>query len=286
MGRAVGFIRMMRPVNCLMMGFAVLVGAVIADSKALTFYLQNLSFGFLTGFLLTAASMVVNDYYDRDIDAINEPNRPIPSGLIKPNEALTYAVLLSALGLITAFLTNIGTIACFLSALFFWLLSVTYVTLGKKTGLLGNFLVSLCVSAPFIYGNLAVANDVKLKTWIFVAMVFLSNTGREVTKGIVDVKGDKMRGVKTIAVRYGVRKATIAAVTCYLLAVALTPLPWFFGLVNIWFIPLVTLTDIGLIFSSITLLKDHSRENARRVKKQVLAWFFVGLVAFAVGSLS
>jgi len=286
MGRAVGFIRMMRPINCLMMGFAVLVGAAIADSKALTFYWQNMSYGFLTGFLLTAASMVVNDYYDREIDAINEPNRPIPSGLIKPKEALTYAFLLSALGLITAFLTNTGSITCFLSALFFWLVSVTYVTFGKKTGLLGNFLVSLCVSAPFIYGNLAAANDVQLKTWIFVAMVFLSNTGREITKGIVDVKGDEMRGVKTIAVRYGVRKATMAATICYLLAVALTPLPWFFGLVNIWFIPLVILTDIGLIYSSITLLRDHSRENARRVKKQVLAWFFIGLIAFAVGSLS
>ena len=42
----------------------------------------NILFGFGTGFMLTAAAMTINDYYDRTIDAINEPTRPIPSGLI------------------------------------------------------------------------------------------------------------------------------------------------------------------------------------------------------------
>ncbi|MEM2093550.1 MAG: UbiA family prenyltransferase, partial [Candidatus Bathyarchaeia archaeon] len=84
-----GFLRMVRPINCAMMGFAVLVGALLTNSQALWISWRNITFGFLTGFLLTAASMVVNDYYDREIDAINEPTRPIPSGLIKPEEALT-----------------------------------------------------------------------------------------------------------------------------------------------------------------------------------------------------
>ncbi|MEM2911815.1 MAG: geranylgeranylglycerol-phosphate geranylgeranyltransferase [Candidatus Bathyarchaeia archaeon] len=286
MNRVVGFIRLMRPVNCLMMGFAVLVGAALADSNALGNSWQNLIYGFSTGFLLTAASMAINDYYDREIDAVNEPSRPIPSGLINPGEALAFALILIALGLVTAVLTNTSAVSCFATAIFFWLISATYVTVGKRTGLPGNFLVSACVSAPFIYGSLAVTNDVKLKIWIFVSMVFLSNTGREITKGIVDVQGDKARNVKTLAVRYGEQKAAVAAVIFYMIAVALTPLPPLLNLVFFWFTPLVVVADAGFVASSIMLLKDYSRENARKVKNQVLVWFFTGLIAFMAGSLS
>jgi geranylgeranylglycerol-phosphate geranylgeranyltransferase len=287
MNKIDGFVRLMRPINCFMMGFAVIVGAAIANSRTLADSLNSLISGFFTGFLLTAAAMAINDYYDREIDAINEPSRPIPSGIVKPNEALVFSFSLTASGLTAAALTCIVTacIYCFVTALIFWLISVVYATVGKRTGLSGNFLVSACVSAPFIYGSLAVTGTIAMNILIFVFMVFLSNTGREITKGIVDVEGDKMRNVKTIAVRFGPRKATIVATIFYLVAVALTPLPPILNLVNFWFIPLVTITDAGLVLSSVMLLMNYSRENARKVKNQILAWFLVGLIAFIVGSL-
>ena len=71
-----------------MIGFAVIVGVAFASTRVLGFFLPHLFYGFITGFMLTAASMAINDYYDREIDAINEPNRPIPSGLNTPKEAL------------------------------------------------------------------------------------------------------------------------------------------------------------------------------------------------------
>lgn len=287
MEKLMGYVRLTRPMNCLMMGFAAVVGAVLADVGALSSrHFSSLAYGFFTGFLLTAASMAINDYYDREIDAINEPSRPIPSGLIKPREALAFAGVLSVLGLAAAFLTNSAVVLpCITTAFIFWLISVSYVTFGKKTGFLGNLMVSACVSAPFIYGNLAVSGVVESKIWIFVAMVFLSNTGREITKGIVDVQGDKTRNIKTVAVLYGERKAAVIAVIFYMLAVALTPLPPMLNLVSFWFIPAVMATDIGLIAASAMLLKNPSRENAKRVKSQVLGWFLVGLIAFLLGSL-
>jgi len=283
----VGYIRLMRPVNCFMMGIAVIVGAVLADVNIVYGrYLPNMFFGFFTGFLLTAASMVINDYYDREIDAINEPTRPIPSGLIKPKNALIFAIVLTILGLAAGFLTSeTATLQCFLTATVFWLISVIYATFGKKTGFTGNLLVSACVSAPFIYGSLAAVGVIKENIWIFVSMVFLSNTGREITKGIVDVQGDKARNVKTLAVLYGERTAAKIAVLFYLLAVALTPIPPLLNMVSLWFIPPVTITDLGLIASSVKLLKDCTRENAKRVKSQVLGWFLTGLLAFLVGSI-
>lgn len=283
MGKLSGYLRLVRPVNCLIMGFAVIVGAALANRGFADVSFPNLVYGFITGFTLTAASMVINDYYDREIDAVNEPSRPIPSGLIKPEEALVLAFVLTATGFIAAFLTNFPNAVCFVTAVLSWTVSVTYVTVGKRTGLLGNFLVSICVAIPFIYGSLAV-NAINSNILIFASMALLSNTGREITKGIVDVQGDRMQNVKTLAVHYGEKTAAIAAVIFYLLAVTLSPLPWFLNLVSMWFIPLVAITDIGLVASSTMLLKDYSRENARRVKKQVLPCFLIGLIAFVVSS--
>jgi len=280
-----GYIRLMRPVNCLMMGFAVIVGAVLANKSFADMPFLNLVHGFITGFMLTAASMAINDYYDREIDAINEPARPIPSGLIKPEEALVFAFFLTAIGFIAAFLTNTTSPLCFVTAAISWTISTAYVTVGKKTGLLGNFLVSFCVAVPFLYGNLAATNVIVPNVLIFASMAFLSNTGREITKGIVDVGGNSVRNIQTIAVRHGKKKAAVAAVLFYLSAVLLSPIPWLLTLVSFWFIPLVAITDFGLAASSLMLLKDYSRENARKVKNIVLLWFIVGLLAFVVGAL-
>ena len=282
MSKLGGYLRLMRPVNCLMMGFAVIVGAVLASSNVLNTLWQNLIYGFLTGFMLTAASMTINDYCDREIDAINEPNRPIPSGLIKPKESLVFAFALTTIGFVAAYLTSIS---CFVIAIITWTIFTTYTTVGKRSGLPGNFLVSTCVAIPLIYGNVAVVNEVKLNVLVFVSMVFLSNTGREVTKGIVDVQGDKMQNVKTLAASYGDKTAAVAAALFYLSAVCLSPIPWFLSPVSFWFIPLVAIADFGLVGSSFMLLKDYSRENARNVKNLVLLWFIIGLLAFIIGAL-
>lgn len=276
-----GYLRLMRPINCLMMGLAVVVGAALASPNDLSASWPNLVYGFVTGFTLTAASMAINDYYDRGIDAVNEPNRPIPSGLIKPKEALAFAFILTAIGFTDACLTNIF---CFVSALFAWMVFVTYTTIGKRSGLPGNFLVGTCVAVPFIYGSIAVLNTVELNVLVFASMAFLSNTGREVTKGIVDVKGDEMQGVKTLAVRYGEKNAAIVAAVFYMFAVLLSPIPWLLHSVSFWFIPLVATTDFGLAASSFILLKNYSRENARKVKNLVLLWFIIGLLAFVAGA--
>ena len=69
----------------------------------------------------------------------------------------------------------------------------------------------------------------------------------------------------------------------FVFAVALTPLTWFLGLVGVWFIPFVLVTDVGLIVCSVLLLSDHSREKARKIKKVVLYLFLVGLLAYIFG---
>jgi len=285
MNKLEGYLRLMRPINCFMMGVAVIVGAALADPTGISGAWLSMIYGFITGFTLTAASMAINDYYDREIDAINEPKRPIPSSLIKPREALLFASILTIIGFVASYLTNTTYPLCLVTAIVAWLIFTTYTTVGKRSGLPGNFLVSACVAIPFIYGSIAIATGLKLNVLLFASIAFLSNTGREITKGIVDVEGDKAQNVKTLAVRYGGGKAAVAAVVFFLSAVSLSPIPWLLSLVSIWFVPLVAVTDIGLIASSFMLLQDHSREKARKIKKTVLFWFIFGLLAFIFGAI-
>lgn len=281
MKRTMAYLRLIRPVNCVMMGFAVIIGAVLAGFSDLNSSWLNLVLGFVTGFMLTAASMAMNDYYDREIDAVNEPKRPIPSGIIKPTEALVLAFLFTVVGFSAAYLTGM---LCLLTSVIAWLIVVAYTTVGKRSGLPGNFLVSMCVSIPFVYGSIAATGTVMLKVMLFAVIAFLSITGREVTKGIVDLQGDKLQNVKTLAVRYGERSAAAAAIFFYLFAVVLSPIPWLAKLVSYWYIPLVAVTDFGLVACSFMLLKDSSRENARKVKNSALFFFIFGLLAFVAGA--
>ncbi len=285
MRKSSALIRLIRPVNCALIGLAVVIGAVLADKEALLAQPQNVGLGFLTGFFLTASAMAVNDFYDREIDATNEPRRPIPIGALSPREALVFALGLAAAGLIVAGVTRQApNWRCFFAALASSVIVILYVTKGKNTGLLGNFLVSACVAVPFVYGSIVTGRELLSTTTILVAIAFLSNTGREITKGIVDVAGDRKANVRTIAVLHGEHRAAAAAAVFYLVATSLTPLPWILELVSLWFIPFVLITNAGFILASVMLVSNPSRENARRVKNVVLLWFLTGLLAFGAGN--
>jgi len=92
-----------------------------------------------------------------------------------------------------------------------------------------------------------------------------------------------MEKIRTLAVRYGEKKAALSAAIFYIAAVVLTPVTWFLGLVSVFFVPFVLVTDVGLVVCSLLLILDHSREKARRVKNVVLLLFLVGLLAYVCG---
>ncbi|MGO8806231.1 MAG: UbiA family prenyltransferase [Candidatus Bathyarchaeia archaeon] len=278
MAKIKGLIRLIRPINCVVMSFAVLVGASLAGFGSL--HWLNLAYGAVTAFTLCGASMAINDYYDFDIDRINEPQRPIPSGAVSLRAALVLTGFLTALGLVSALLVSAY---CLLFAFAAWAIMVAYVTVGKRSGFAGNLLVSACVAAPFLYGSLVAVNFVRINILLFASMAFLSNTGREIAKGVVDVQGDSSHKIKTLAVIFGERKAAYAASAFFILAVSLSPLPLIFNLVSLWFVPFVLVTDFGLVWCSARLIRNPSRENARQIKKIVLFLFVFGLLSFIFG---
>ena len=268
---------MMRLPNCFMIGLAVIVGEFISSAVVPA---RAAFYGFMTGFLLLASSMILNDYFDREIDVINEPNRPLPSGIITTSQALSFALILASLGLLSAASTGLTTL---LVAIVSLLIMIAYNARIKKTGLLGNIFVSMNVAIPFIYGAFAVAKP----TWtvaIFALLAFLSSVGREIVKGISDVPGDTSRGVRSIAATKGESAAGKYGAACFIGAVGLSAAPPLLGLVTSFYLPLVAVCDIGFLMTTYSVLTNPTPRSAKRNKKYVLLWMTFGLLAFLMGS--
>lgn len=274
-----GTIRLIRPVNSMMMGTAVMIGIFIASRTVSPW--SSYILGFSVGFLLTAGTMCINDYFDRSIDAVNVPDRPIPSGQVTAGYALKLGIILAALGILISAAINPSSL---LVAGISVSLMAYYNSMGKHTGFLGNLIVSVCVSLPFLFGG-AVSGRISGSLILFSLMAFLANTGREVTKGIADVEGDKKDGVRTLPVLYGSSFAGRVAAIFYLAAVAVSPTPLIMGWLSPMYGFIVSVADLGFLYSSIRLLKGVSPSEARSIKSKSLIWMAVGLASFLVGAL-
>lgn len=274
------FIELTRPPNGVLMFIAVLAGVALSDMKSLT--LREALLSLLTAYTLNGSSMGFNDYFDMEVDKINAPTRPIPSGTISPGEAVILSSILASIGVISAALTSIG---CLIVAVLSFLAAFTYNAKLKRLGILGNIVVSLVVAAPFIYGSVLSDGYVSIRLLTFIAPVILSNTGREVIKGISDVEGDALRGVKSIARIYGRKTAGKLGAALYISAVAISLLPYLLGLVSWLYVPIVAIADAGFIYSAASIAKRPNEPNALRVKNLTLLWMLIALVAFIAGSL-
>ncbi|MCS7137011.1 MAG: geranylgeranylglycerol-phosphate geranylgeranyltransferase [Candidatus Caldarchaeum sp.] len=276
---AAAYVRLTRPPNSLMMFFAVVVGAVASNISSLS--ADKLLLALATAYGLTGSSMILNDYFDREVDAVNNPSRPIPSGAVSPSSALVFSFITAGVGLTAAALTNFP---CLLLATASYIVATAYNWRLKKTGLVGNMAVSFTVVAPFLYGSVIVGQTFGRVAW-FAMLAFLANTGREVVKGMSDVAGDAKRDVRTVARVYGLDKAAYLGSGLYMAAVALSPLPYFLGLVNFAYMVVVAVADAGFVYSSIKLVLKPTAEQGRRQKNLTLLWMFIALIAFLAGSL-
>lgn len=273
------YLSISRPPNGLLMFLAVIVGAYVA-SRSLP-QLLELSLSFITAYCLNGSSMVINDIIDKEVDKVNDPLRPIPSGRISVNAAMIYGGFLGLAGLFASYITGIGTL---IVAIIFYAIANAYNVWLKPLGIIGNIAVSSAVVAPFLYGSVLMLGTISMKVLILGLLAFLANMGREIIKGMVDIKGDALRGVATIARKYGSRKAAVIAAGFILTAVILSPLPTLLGILGWTYLLLVCLADIGFVYSTIKILLDPTHIKARRVKRELLAWMSIALIAFIIGA--
>lgn len=270
-----------RPINCGMIGFAVIVGEFVSRPVLISW--PQTAFGFLTGFFICAYSMIVNDVYDVEVDRINQPERPIPSGRVSAQGALRLSFLAILVGVAFAVLSlNWAAVAI---ALLYAFLSWFYNARGKKAGLAGNLIVASSLAIPFIYGGVIGNGSIFSSLLLMMAFTsFFSGVGREVVKAMADTAGDEKRGIRSIAIVHGMKAAALLGAAFFLLAVATSWLPLVLKLANEFYLIGVTVPDAIFILLAVSILRRHDAKNAYRVKRIALFGMLVGLLVFIGGA--
>lgn len=215
--KLIATIEILRPHNMLAAAACVTSGYVLAggDSVAAVAPAAVLT-GFVTGF-----GNLINDFYDRDIDRINKPRRPIPSGRLSADLVRVIYVAGSVATLAATIVALDGATRTLVLA---WqALLYLYARYGKRLLLGGGALVAAIAGSAFVCGAL-VAGRPAAAAWPG-SIAFLLVLGRELLKGAEDVEGDRVASAATPAIRWGVGRAVALGVAMLLLCVVAVPAP-------------------------------------------------------------
>lgn len=253
-------------------------------SKPASITLLQVALGFATGFFVCAYSMAVNDIYDEEVDKVNRPERPIPSGRVSVRTAFRISILVLFAGIACSALSlNPWAVAiAFLYAFLSWL----YNSRAKKAGLPGNVIVASSLAIPFIYGGVVSGGNVVGSLLLMMALTsFFSGVGREIVKAMADVEGDAKRGVGSVARTRGLRTASYVGAAFFLLAVVTSWVPLVTGLANQIYSVGVVVPDVIFVYLSWSIISHDDPSNAYRVKKIALGGMTAGLLVFIGGAL-
>ncbi len=282
-------IEILRPINGLMGGLTVIIG--ILNTKIglpLLTLIFNIIFGVLTYFFISGSSMIINDYYDVEIDKINRPERPIPRGSISLKQAkiLWIATILIGiiLSIIHSLLFNIGFLVPII-VVFMAFIGWFYAAWGKKSGFIGNIIVGISFSIGLIYGAVLNNSGIPLYIYYFFLTSFFLLISREVIKGCEDVEGDKKEGVKTLAIRIGIKKSTTISMIFAVVAVVFYILPYFTVINQLLFLISMIFGLTVVLFAIILMLKGNLvNKDFKKVSLFLKIGAFLGLITFLLAS--
>lgn len=267
MDRIIRFFSLFRPHNILAAFLAVAVG-----------YSMNIHQGYpwillIAVSIAAAAGNVINDYYDRDIDRINKPARPIPAGVISPGGSLyIYIILLFSLAVIIFFLSFVQAVWLICWAVMLHSYSMRF----KRKPVTGNLLVSVLTSSGFLLGSYS-SGDI----WsgvIPAIYTFLFIFAREIVKDCEDFDGDYIFGSRTLAILIGEERLMKAASVIFLILAVMFPLPFFFGIYSEAYFIIVIITVVPITLLSAFL--SFRNTGAGLISLILKVGIFSGIVGF------
>ena len=205
----------------------------------------------LSGPLVCGTSQAANDWFDRDVDAINEPARPIPSGRVPGRWGLFIAQGWTALSLIVAL--TLGTwafVAACIGLALAWAYSAPPLRL-KQNGWWGNSVVAGCYEGlPWFTGAAIMSGT--FPDWRIVVLATLYSTGAHGIMTLNDfksVEGDRHMNIRTIPVQLGVQNAAWHA--CWVMAL---PQLCVAGLLSAWGRPIYGGAILALLLAQLLLM--------------------------------
>ncbi|PIG95484.1 chlorophyll synthase ChlG [Gloeocapsopsis sp. IPPAS B-1203] len=209
-------LQLMKPITWIPLIWGVVCGA--ASSGEYTWTLENVlkaaTCMLLAGPLLTGYTQTLNDFYDREIDAINEPYRPIPSGAISVPQVVSQILLLLGAGIALAFvldrwvshdfptITTLALGGSFLAYIY----SAPPLKL-KRNGWLGNYALGASyIALPWWTGH-ALFGDLNWTIAILTLIYSMAGLGIAVVNDFKSVEGDRQLGLKSLPVMFGINTA-------------------------------------------------------------------------------
>jgi len=269
-----GLLELTRPVNAVVAGVLTLIGVFVAGGLAGPGQaLVPAAAATAATVLATAAGNAVNDYFDREIDRVNAPDRPIPRGAVSPRAALAFSGLLFGLAVALALTLPVVAIAI---AVINLLALVAYTELFKGLPGVGNAVVAYLGGSTFLFGGAAVGEP--LTAGVLAALAALSTLARELIKDVEDIDGDRQEGLNTLPIAVGERPALAVALVALALAVAASPLPYLTGTLGVAYLVAVVPGDAVMLGAAIEAFSDPGA-GQRHMKYGM----FLAAAAFVVG---
>ncbi len=273
-------VRLTRPVNVVMFFAGVALGGLLAAGAEA---FEGASAGALalamgSAALIGAGANAVNDVFDLEIDRVNRPGRPLPSGEVSVGTARSVWAACSALGLGLGALVSwvhLGIAAGSVALLY------GYSARLKRTPLAGNVAVAVVLGLAILYGGLAVGPGTGA-LWLGAGFAFGSTLAREIAKDLEDVAGDAAGGARTLPIVLGERAAVWIAAVAAGATLAALPLGPAAGLGSDFLA--LALPAAGLLLAATWSLLG-SAEGAARASALFKAAMVAGILALAAGQL-
>jgi len=254
-------------------GVCVILGELLALGEIPT--TKEIVLGFLSIFFISAAALILNDYFDIESDRINASERPLPAGLVTEKDVVLLSIAVTMLGFITGYLISLEAL---LIVILVWIVGFLYNWRFKKAGFIGNLMVSFSVGMTFIFGGIAVGKPFETIVWFFAVIVMLVDLGEEIAADAMDIEGDRLAGSRSLAVVLGREKALKISGAIFLLVVVASILPFFLGWLEWIYLFPILLMDIVILYSTSKLI--DSKIVNRRI---YIRWIYLGgLVAFLI----
>lgn len=254
-------IEILRPINGVMAMLGFVIGAVLSGFPLAPVPLPLL-IGAIVIFLQSGGGMVINDYFDWQIDRINRPYRVIPSGRMTLDGAVNYAaVLFGASFALSLLLLPMAMTALILANT---ALSVLYSWKLKKS-VIGHVVVSWLTASVFVLASL-LTGGITFISLILFSLVFCGNFAREIAKGVEDYKGDKAEGAKTLAVTVGFDVASWLCIAFIFLTTTIIPLPYILKYSGTGYLIPAAAAVAVLAYAAYHLLQNRPAQSQKLIK--------------------
>lgn len=211
-------IALMKPVTWFPPAIAFVCGAIASGTTTFGFVdIARIALGsFLAGPILCGLSQVINEYCDREVDAINEPNRPIPSGMVSFRQVFITIAVLTVISIGMSFVFGMPVVYLTLIGIFLAIAYSAEPLRAKRLGWIGNGLVSVSYEGlPWIAGAMSfyVAGQTNIMGSLVLAAIFSFGAhGIMTINDFKSIDGDRLMGIKSIPAQMGADWAAMSAV--------------------------------------------------------------------------